>query len=120
MDRLLGYEKRKLQLKGRSTTKPGTLLKNKILVRTFSDWDEQKLGFLEIEMVSHDGGSTRGDFIQTLDATDICTTWTETKAVKNKAQRWVFEALEEMTRKVPFDVLGIDSDNGSEFINAIS
>ncbi|MDI6822329.1 MAG: transposase family protein [Actinomycetota bacterium] len=118
MDRLLGYEKRKLQLKGRSTTKPGTLLKNKILVRTFSDWDEQKLGFLEIEMVSHDGGSTRGDFIQTLDATDICTTWTETKAVKNKAQRWVFEALEEMTRKVPFDVLGIDSDNGSEFINA--
>jgi hypothetical protein len=59
-------------------------------------------------LVSHDGGSTRGDFIQTLDATDISTTWTETKAVKNKAQRWVFEALEEIKDKVPFKVLGLD------------
>jgi len=118
IDRLLAPEKRKLELKGRSTTKPGTLLKNQIPVRTFADWDEKKPGFIEVDLVSHDGGFTRGDFIQTLDATDISTTWTETKAVKNKAQRWVFEALQEIRERIPFLLLGIDSDNGSEFINA--
>jgi hypothetical protein len=118
IDRLLAPEKRRFQLKGRSTTKPGTLLKSKIPVRTFSDWDEEKPGFLEVDLVSHDGGNPRGDFIQTLNATDICTTWTETKAVKNKAQKWVFEALQEIRDRIPFPTLGIDSDNGFEFINA--
>lgn len=117
IDRLLASEKAKFKLKGRSTTKPGTLLKNQIPVRTFSDWDEKKPGFVEVDLVSHDGGNTRGDYCQTLDLTDVCTTWTETKAVKNKAQRWVFEALQEIKDRVPFSILGIDSDNGSEFIN---
>ncbi|HAW60104.1 MAG TPA: transposase [Actinobacteria bacterium] len=118
IDRLLASERRKFQLKGRSTTKPGTLLKNQIPVRTFSDWDDERPGFLEVDLVSHDGGNTKGDFTQTLDATDISTTWTETKAVKNKAQKWVFEALQEIKDKLPFKVLGLDSDNGFEFINA--
>lgn len=117
IDRLLGPERRKYTLKGRSTTKPGSLLKHQIPIRTFADWDEDAPGFLEIDLVGHDGGSLIGDFIQTLDATDICTGWTETMAVKNKAQRWVFAALVKILDQVPFKVLGIDSDNGSEFIN---
>lgn len=117
IDRMLSQEKKKLQLKGRSTTKPGTLLKSQIPIRTFSDWDEEKPGFFEVDLVSHEGGNPRGDFIQTLDVTDVCTTWTETKAVKNKAQVWVFEALQEIRKRLPFPILGIDSDNGSEFIN---
>ncbi|HZX14544.1 MAG TPA: transposase, partial [Thermodesulfobacteriota bacterium] len=65
----------------------------------------------------HEGGNTSGDYIQTLDVTDVCTGWTEVQAVKNKAQVWVFEALKQIRQRLPFDLLGIDSDNGSEFIN---
>jgi len=118
IDRLLASERAKFTLKGRSTTKPGTLLKHQIPIRTFSQWDEHKPGFVEIDLVSHDGGTPRGEFIQTLDLTDICTKWTETRAVKNKAQRWVFEALQDIIAHLPFDLHGIDSDNGGEFINA--
>ncbi len=117
IDRILANERRKLQIKGRARTKPGTLLKNQIPIRTFADWDEKKPGFVEVDLVSHDGGGVRGDYIQTLDVTDVFTGWTETKAVRNKAQVWTFQALEEIRGKVPFEVLGIDSDNGSEFIN---
>lgn len=117
IDRLLAKEKKELELKARSRTKPGTLLKHQIPVRTFSDWDEKRPGFLELDLVSHDGGNSKGDFLQTLDATDISTTWTETQAARNKAQKWVFRAFEDIKARIPFEVLGIDSDNGSEFIN---
>ena len=117
IDRLLSEEKKKDNIKGRSHTKPGTLLKNQIPIRTFSEWDEKMPGFVEIDIVGHEGGDPRGDFIQTLDMTDICTTWTETQAVRNKAQVWVFEAIKKIRGHLPFDLLGIDSDNGSEFIN---
>ena len=72
---------------------------------------------MEIDLVGHDGGDPRGEFIQTLDATDVCTGWTETHAVRNKAQVWVFEALKKIMDRLPFELLGIDSDNSSEFIN---
>ncbi len=117
IDRLLSEEKKKDTIKGRSHTKPGTLLKNQIPIRTFSEWDEKRPGFVEVDLVGHEGGDPRGDFIQTLDMTDICTTWTETQAVRNKAQVWVFEAIKKIRGHLPFDLLGIDSDNGSEFIN---
>jgi len=104
-------------LRGRAGTKPGTLLKKQIPIRTFAEWDEQRPGFVEIDLVAHDGGLAAGDYCQTLDLTDIATTWTETLAVRNKAQAWVFAALKEMRQKLPFSLLGIDSDNGSEFIN---
>jgi hypothetical protein len=116
-DRLLAAERRKQTIKGRSNTKPGTLLKHQIAVRTFSDWDEQRPGFVEIDLVGHDGGNARGDFAQTLDVTDIYTTWTETEAVRNKAEKWVFDALKDIRKRMPFPLLGIDSDSGSEFIN---
>ena len=117
IDRLLRTERRKYELRGRAGTKPGTLLKKQIPIRTFADWDEQRPGFVEIDLVAHDGGLAAGDYCQTLDLTDIATTWTETMAVRNKAQAWVFAALKEMRQKLPFSLLGIDSDNGSEFIN---
>jgi hypothetical protein len=117
IDRLLAKERRKHQIKGRGNTKPGTLLKHQIPIRTFSDWNEHKPGFVEIDLVGHDGGDSHGDFAQTLDVTDICTTWTETEAVRNKAQIWVFDALKDIRKRIPFPLLGIDSDSGGEFIN---
>lgn len=117
IDRMLAPERRKFKLKDRQTTKPGTLLKRHIPIRTFSEWDEARPGFLEVDLVSHDGGDPKGDFAQTLDMVDVFTGWCETRAVKNKAQKWVFEALLKARESFPFDVLGIDSDNGSEFIN---
>lgn len=116
-DRLLAAEKRKYALKRRSLTKPGTLLKHQIPIRTFADWDENRPGFLEVDLVSHEGGDASGDFCCTLDAVDIATTWTEQVAVRNKAQIWTFEGITEIQKRLPFEVLGLDSDNGSEFIN---
>jgi hypothetical protein len=117
IDRLLRPERRKYELRGRAGTKPGTLLKKQIPIRTFAEWDEQCPGFVEIDLVGHDGGVAAGDYCQTLDLTDIATTWTETMAVRNKAQTWVFAALKKLRKNLPFPLLGIDSDNGSEFIN---
>ena len=117
IDRLLQPERRKQQLRGRSRTKPGTLLKQQIPIRTFAEWDEQQPGFAEIDLVAHDGGLALGDFCQTLDLTDICTGWTELEAVPNKAQVWVFEAIQTIRARLPFPLRGLDSDNGSEFIN---
>jgi hypothetical protein len=117
IDRLLQPERRKQQLRRRSHTKPGTLLKHQIPIRTFAEWDEAQPGFVEIDLVAHDGGLALGDYCQTLDLTDICTGWTETEAVPNKAQVWVFEAIQTIRARLPFPLLGLDSDNGSEFVN---
>ena len=117
IDRLLAAERKRLEIKGRSGTRPGSLMKHGIPIRTFADWDEKRPGFLEIDLVAHDGGDPNGEFAQTLDMTDVETAWTETVAVRNKAQRWVFAALREKLSAFPFPVLGIDSDNGGEFIN---
>lgn len=117
-DRLLATTKHRIQLKGRCTTRPGTLLKFHIPIRTFADWNEQQPGFCEVDLVAHDGGSAFGDYCHTLDLTDIASGWTETQAVKNKARSHVFAALQQIRSKLPFPLLGIDSDNGSEFINA--
>jgi hypothetical protein len=117
IDRLLAPEKEKLRLKVRSQTKPGTLLRHQVAVRTFADWDEARPGFLEMDLVAHEGGNARGDYAQTLDLTDVSTGWTELVAVRNKAQVWVFEAIQQVRERLPFTLLGLDSDNGVEFIN---
>jgi hypothetical protein len=117
IDRLLASEKKKLRLKGRCLTKPGSLLRQQIPIRTFADWDEARPGFVEMDLVAHEGGDASGDFAYTLDLTDVSTGWTELAAVKNRAQVWVFEALQEIRQRLPFDLLGLDSDNGGEFIN---
>jgi hypothetical protein len=117
IDRLLASERRKHQLRGRARTKPGTLLKKQIPLRTFSEWNEQRPGFVEIDLVAHDGGLAAGEYLYTLDMTDVYSGWTEVQAVQNKAQVWVFAALKDLRARLPFALQGIDSDNGSEFIN---
>ena len=118
MDRLLS-ERRRVPGKRRGFTKPGTLLKDRIPIRTWADWSEDRPGFCELDLVDHSGGIViRGsDHAWTLCFTDIHTTWTECVAVRNKAQIHVFDAIKHARRRLPFPLLGIDSDNGSEFIN---
>jgi len=117
IDRRLAGERAKMMPRGRSHTKPGSLLKSQIPVRTWADWDDAVPGFVEIDLVGHEGGNSSGEFCFTLTVTDIATGWTVNRSVRNKAQRWVFEALQHVVDSFPFPILGIDSDNGSEFIN---
>jgi len=119
IDRLLKPEKDRYRLgKGRSGTKPGSLLKKAIPIRTFADWNEKKPGFLEADLVGHDGGNGCRDFAQSLNFVDILTGWDESAACINKAQVHVFSAIKTASARFPFAIGGIDSDNGSEFINA--
>lgn len=104
---------------GLSTTKPGSLLKTLIPVRTFTEWDEERPGFLEIDLVAHCGNTTAGQFLCTLTCTDLCTGWTEVTGVLHRSQEAVFEGLCRIRQRLPFPLLGIDSDNGGEFINDI-
>ena len=105
------------RIRHRGGTKPGALLKSQIRIRTWADWDDKRPGFAEIDLVQHDGGNSSGFFACTLDATDVATGWTEMRVVLNKAQKHVFAALEHIHQDLPFPLLGIDSDNESEFIN---
>ena len=116
-DRLLASERKKLELKPRYRTKPGSLLKHKVPILTFRDWNEACVGFAQTDLVGHDGGNSSGDFCQSLSATDVATGWTELRAIRNKAQVWVFEALEDIRQTLPFTLKGINSDSGTEFIN---
>jgi hypothetical protein len=87
-------------------------------VRTFDGWDEGRPGMAEIDLVGHEGGVSRGEFAFTLNLTDVCTGWTEPRAMKNKAQKWTVQALDEIKAVLPFELCGVHSDNGSEFLNA--
>jgi hypothetical protein len=117
MDRRLAPARAAMTLKGRSHTKPGSLLKSQIPIRTWAQWDDAVPGFVEIDLVGHEGGNAEGEHCYTLTVTDIATGWTENRAVQNKAQKWVVAALEDIAKIMPFPILGVDSDNGSEFIN---
>jgi hypothetical protein len=113
--RLRGVKKRAgRRLYGR--TKPGSLLKHQVPLRT-DRWDARRPGYSEIDLVSHSGNCASGEFAHTLNLTDIHTTWTESVAILGKAQVRVREALDAIRRELPFDLVGIDSDNGSEFLN---
>jgi hypothetical protein len=102
---------------GLSTTKPGSLLKKAIPVRTYTPWDEDQPGFLEIDLVAHCGGSVEGQYLNTLTCVDLSTGWIECLAVYQRTQQAVFEAIPAMRTYLPFLLLGLDSDNGGEFIN---
>jgi hypothetical protein len=117
IDRKLAGERARMMARGRSHTKPGTLLKSQIPIRTWAQWDDAVPGFVEIDLVSHEGGTSSGEFCFTLTVTDIATGWTVNRSVRNIAAKWVVEALAQITAVFPFPILGIDSDNGSEFIN---
>ena len=116
IDRCLRAERTK-SVRGLSTTKPGTLLKKEIAVRTYTPWDEEKPGFMEIDLVAHCGETTAGQYLNTLTCTDLSTGWTEPIALRRRNQQSVCDAIHAMRKDLPFILLGIDSDNGSEFIN---
>jgi hypothetical protein len=117
MDRLLAGDKRTIRRRLYGRTKPGTLLKHHIPIKT-DHWDVTEPGFTEVDLVSHSGDRADGDFLHSLDVTDIHTAWVETRAVLGKSQIRVQEALDTLRQQLPFALRGIDSDNGSEFINA--
>lgn len=117
IDRILAPARKQITIKGRSTTKPGTLLKHQIPIRTFADWTEDKPGFLEIDLVAHTD-TARGEYINTLNMTDIATGWTVSTAFMGRSERYCVAAIDEVKPLLPFRILGIDSDNGSEFVNA--
>src|SRR4030067_1349829 len=118
IDRLLAPARKQYSLKGRSTTKPGTLLKHQKPVRTFAHWDDARPGFLEVDLVAHCGDTTRGEYINTLNMTDVATGWTICTAFMGRSERFCVGAVELAKPSFPFQLLGIDSDNGSEVNNS--
>ena len=118
IDRRLAARRRQHKPRGLPTTKSGSLLKSYIPIRTYTPWDEEAPGFVEIDLVAHCGTSSAGEYAYTLDAVDIATGWTECAAIANKSQLAVVAALQALRRHFPFPLRGIDSDNGSEFLNA--
>ena len=115
--RLLKTEIPKYSVHGISTTKPAKNLNKLIPIRVYFNWDERQPGFFEIDTVANCGMSTEGQYISTLTLTDVYSGWTENRALLNKAQRWVKEAVEDVKKNLPFEMKGIDGDNGGEIKN---
>ncbi|MFN2141299.1 MAG: transposase family protein [Candidatus Promineifilaceae bacterium] len=103
--------------RGISTTKPGTLLKQSIPIRTFADWKETEPGFVEMDLVAHCGDANEGVYLNTLTAVDVMTGWTECFLLRHRSQQVVTAAVESLQGRLPFPLLGIDCDNDSMFIN---
>ncbi|MGH7939114.1 MAG: hypothetical protein ACRD5Z_24035 [Bryobacteraceae bacterium] len=116
IDRLLAPCRASLGSRGRCGTRPGTLLRSQIPVRT-EHWDVSTPGFIEADTVAHCGESMAGEFCWSLTATDVQTQWTETRAVANRSQHAVQERIAQIEAALPFPILGFDSDNGGEFLN---
>ena len=105
--------------RGLSTTKAGTLLKSQIAIRTFADWTDARPGFFEMDLVAHCGWSGAGQFLYTLSMVDVATGWVVCAGLRDKRQETVFHALQRLQAELPFRILGLDSDNGTEFINRV-
>ncbi len=116
IDRILKPVRAQYANHGRATTKPGTLLRKHIPVKT-NQWDESRPGFLEADTVAHCGSTTEGMYANTIDCVDIATGWTEQRAVWGKNYQDVIDQIKDIERSLPFPILGFDSDNGSEFLN---
>jgi hypothetical protein len=116
IDRLLHPIRIQYKTRGRTTTKPGTLIKKHIPIKT-NQWDESRPGFLEADTVAHCGQSLSGMFAYTINCVDIATGWSEQRAVWGKGETDVLEQIKQIEKSLPFSLLGFDSDNGSEFLN---
>ena len=116
MDRRLSQKRSRIRKRRYGTTRPGSLLKHQIPIRT-KNWDITQAGYLEIDTVAHCGNSLAGEFLYTLDCVDIQTTWVERRAVMGKGEIAMFTAFTQLQQSFPFPIQGIDSDNGGEFIN---
>jgi hypothetical protein len=117
IDRLLAPYRALPRGRGRSLTRPGSLLRSQVPIKTFADWDDAQPGFLEIDLVAHCGSTSAGPFLFTLSTVDVATGWTLCRGVRNRGEEAVFEELAEIRRRLPFPLLGLDADNGGEFIN---
>src|SRR6266568_4601527 len=117
-DRLL-QAPRAQGMRGMSTTRAGTLLKQQIPIRTYQQWDETQPGFVEVDVVAHCGADLQGSYLHTLALTDIATGWTECLPLLYKSQETILEALQQARIRLPFPLLGLDTDNGGEFINEL-
>jgi len=117
LTRLLAPARARTPRRGATTTQPSTWLKQQIPIRTFSEWDDAGPGFCEVDLVAHCGSSTRGFYLFTLCVVDIATSWVELQPLWGKGQYRVTAALHEVRRRLPVSLRGVDSDNGSEFIN---
>lgn len=116
IDRILRPYRNRYRKIGLATTKPGSLIRKKIPIKT-KQWDETFPGFIEADTVAHCGGSISGMFVYTLNTVDIATGWTEARAIWGKGQKTAFEAIRSIESAYPFKLKGFDSDNGGEFIN---
>ena len=116
IDRVLKHSRKKYKHVNISTTKPGTLLRNQIPIKT-NQWEEFRPGFLEADTGAHCGGSMTGDYVNTVDFVDIATGWTEQRAIWGKGEVGVLEQIKDVEVSLPFPLRGFDSDNGGEFLN---
>ncbi len=119
IDRKLKHQREVLHLlRSKGGPKPGSLLKQKIPIR-LTDWDTSVVGYVEMDLVIHCGSSTLGEYINTLSTTEVSSGWWEGEAIIGKSQEATFQALKKIRGMTPFEWKGLDSDNGSEFINDI-
>jgi hypothetical protein len=119
VDRALRPYRTQERRRGVGTTKPGTVLKRQIAIRTFADWTDARPGFLEMDLVAHCGWSGAGQFLYTLSMVDVATGWVACAGLRDKRQETVFCGLQRLQADLPFPILGLDSDNGTEFINHV-
>ena len=116
LERILRIERAK-ESKGKSLTRPGSLLKKQVAIKTFAEWNDRRLGFFEVDLVAHCGDDISGRFVQTLTMTDIASGWTEIVPILYKAKAHVRAGIEKVIALIPFKLKGIDCDNGGEFLN---
>lgn len=118
-DRLLKSKRKSYRPVGRCMTKPGTLLKSQIPIRTWSDWSDEEPGYCEMDLVHHCENDTSGEYLHTITITDVVLQWTENEALRNRSEKSVELAVESIRARMPYPMKGLDSDSGSEFINEI-
>ena len=116
IDRLMAPTRNKFAKKGLATTKPGSIIKKQIPIKT-NQWNETIPGFIEADTVAHCGSTVAGMFVYSLNCVDIASGWTEQRAVWGKGERGVLEAIKNIEKSIPFPIKGFDCDNGSEFLN---
>ena len=117
IDRMIAPERKAMRIKGRTLTKPGTLLRSRIPLRAFDEWEENEPGFFELDLVGHCGASVGGEFLYTLNMTDVFSGWVVLGGMRGRGERGTLDAVKSASRMLPFSVKGIDSDNDSSFIN---
>ena len=118
IDRRLAADRAELQVRrGKSLTRPGSMLKSSIPFKTWAEWSDTVPGFCQIDTVGHEGGDPNGEFCHTLTVTDVATGWTENASIMGKGERRTQQALADIRLRLPFDLQGVHADNGSEFIN---